>query len=82
VKPVRSLVSPALKVADRRCLKTILPLDPGRKGAPYTGLKPAGRSEGPVIPLAELAVEMESDSHHVYEAITAEGHAKHSDPLG
>ena len=27
------------------------------EGAPYTGLKPAGLSEGPVIPVAEKAIE-------------------------
>ena len=27
------------------------------EGAPYTGLKPAGLSEGPVIPIAEKAIE-------------------------
>jgi len=27
------------------------------EGAPYTGLKPAGSDEGPVIPVAEKAIE-------------------------
>lgn len=28
-----------------------------REGAPYTGLKPAGLGEGPVIPVAEMGIE-------------------------
>jgi tetratricopeptide (TPR) repeat protein len=28
------------------------------EGAPYTGLKPAGLSEGPIIPIAEKAIEI------------------------
>jgi hypothetical protein len=46
----------AREVADRLFFETVVRIHRGGEGAPYTGLKPAGLSVGPVIPLAERAV--------------------------
>lgn len=54
---VRGLSEAAGEVADRLFFETVVRLHRAGEGAPYTGLKPAGLSEGPVIPLAERAVE-------------------------
>ena len=45
------------EVADRYFFETVVRVHRAGEGAPYTGLKPAGLSEGPVIPLAERAIE-------------------------
>lgn len=45
------------EVADRYFFETVVRIHRTGEGAPYTGLKPAGLSEGPVIPLAERAIE-------------------------
>lgn len=57
VLPVRGLGPDARDVADRLFFETVVRVHRAGEGAPYTGLKPAGLSEGPVIPLAEHAVE-------------------------
>ena len=57
VMPVRALSSAAREVADRLFFETVVRIHRAGEGAPYTGLKPAGLSVGPVIPLAERAVE-------------------------
>jgi hypothetical protein len=57
VMPVRGLSSAAREVADRLFFETVVRIHRAGEGAPYTGLKPAGLSVGPVIPLAERAVE-------------------------
>jgi hypothetical protein len=50
--------SPAVSaVADRWFFENVVRLHRAGEGAPYTGLKPAGLSEGPVIPVAERALE-------------------------
>jgi Family of unknown function (DUF6448) len=56
VLPVRGLSDEARDVADRLFFETVVRVHRAGEGAPYTGLKPAGLSEGPVIPLAERAV--------------------------
>lgn len=43
--------------ADRWFFETVVRVHRAGEGAPYTGLKPAGLSEGPVIPVAERAIE-------------------------
>jgi hypothetical protein len=43
--------------ADRWFFETVVRLHRAGEGAPYTGLRPAGLSEGPVIPVAERALE-------------------------
>ena len=44
-------------VADMYFFETVVRVHRAGEGAPYTGLKPAGLSEGPVIPVAEKAIE-------------------------
>lgn len=47
----------AREIADLYFFETVVRIHRMGEGAPYTGLKPAGLSEGPVIPVAERAVE-------------------------
>ncbi len=57
---VRKGVPEAREVADRYFFETVVRVHRAGEGAPFTGLKPAGLSEGPVIPVAEEAIESES----------------------
>lgn len=45
------------EVADRHFFETVVRVHRAGEGAPYTGLKPAGLDVGPVIPVAERAIE-------------------------
>lgn len=45
------------EIADRYFFETVVRIHRVGEGAPFTGLKPAGLDVGPVIPLAEKAVE-------------------------
>src|SRR5512135_492590 len=47
----------AQEVADLYFFETVVRVHRAGEGAPYTGLKPAGLGEGPVIPVAERAIE-------------------------
>ena len=47
----------ALEVADLYFFETVVRIHRAGEGAPYTGLKPAGLDVGPVIPVAETAIE-------------------------
>jgi hypothetical protein len=47
----------AREVADLYFFETVVRIHRAGEGAPYTGLKPAGLDEGPVIPVAEKAIE-------------------------
>lgn len=47
----------AREVADLYFYETVVRLHRAGEGAPYTGLKPAGLDVGPVIPVAEKAIE-------------------------
>lgn len=47
----------AKEVADDWFFETAIRLHRAGEGAPYTGLKPAGLDEGPVVPRAEKAIE-------------------------
>ena len=47
----------AREVADRYFFETVVRVHRAGEGAPFTGLKPAGLDVGPVIPLAEGAIE-------------------------
>jgi hypothetical protein len=58
--PVRDLGPEARETADQLFFETVVRVHRAGEGAPYTGLKPAGLSVGPVIPLAERAVEEDS----------------------
>jgi hypothetical protein len=57
VLPLRDLDPAAREVADLLFFETVVRVHRAGEGAPYTGLKPAGLSVGPVIPMAERAVE-------------------------
>ncbi|MFZ5870534.1 MAG: DUF6448 family protein [Actinomycetota bacterium] len=57
VLPVRGLGPEAREVADRLFFETVVRVHRAGEGAPFTGLQPAGLDHGPVIPLAERAVE-------------------------
>lgn len=47
----------AQELADRYFFETLVRIHRAGEGAPYTGLKPAGRNLGPAIPAADKAVE-------------------------
>jgi hypothetical protein len=47
----------AKEVADRWFFETAVRVHRAGEGAPYTGLKPAGLDVGPVVPVAERALE-------------------------
>lgn len=47
----------AREVADLYFFETLVRIHRAGEGAPYTGLKPAELDEGPVIPIAEKAIE-------------------------
>lgn len=50
----------AQEVADRYFFETVVRIHRAGEGAPFTGLKPAGLSVGPVIPIAEKAIKANS----------------------
>ena len=50
----------AREVADRYFYETIVRLHRAGEGAPFTGLKPAGLDHGPVLPVAERAIQTAS----------------------
>jgi uncharacterized protein DUF6448 len=54
---VRNLSPEAKELADRYFFETLVRLHRAGEGAPYTGLKPAGRDLGPAIPAADRALE-------------------------
>ena len=47
----------AKEVADRHFFETVVRIHRAGEGAPFTGLKPAGLGHGPVVPVAEKAIE-------------------------
>jgi len=55
--PLHKQPNGAKEVADLYFFETVVRIHRAGEGAPYTGLKPAGLSEGPVIPVAEKAIE-------------------------
>jgi uncharacterized protein DUF6448 len=50
---VRKLSRDAEELADKYFFETLVRIHRAGEGAPYTGLKPAGRDLGPAIPLAD-----------------------------
>jgi hypothetical protein len=54
---VRQLSPEAQELADRYFFETLVRVHRAGEGAPYTGLKPAGRDLGPAIPAADQALE-------------------------
>jgi hypothetical protein len=57
---VRKLSAEAKELADRYFFETLVRIHRAGEGAPYTGLKPAGRDLGPAIPAADKAIEAAS----------------------
>jgi hypothetical protein len=55
--PLHRQADGAKEVADLYFFETVVRIHRAGEGAPYTGLKPAGLDVGPVIPLAERAIE-------------------------
>lgn len=53
---VRKLSAEAKELADMYFFETLVRIHRAGEGAPYTGLKPAGRDLGPAIPLADQAL--------------------------
>jgi hypothetical protein len=47
----------AREVADKHFFETVVRIHRAGEGAPFTGLKPAGLGHGPVVPVAEKAIE-------------------------
>jgi hypothetical protein len=60
VQPVRGAGGAAAEVADHLFFETVVRVHRAGEGAAYTGLKPSGLDVGPVIPLAEKAIETRS----------------------
>lgn len=56
---VRNAGGDAQTLADDWFFETAIRLHRAGEGAPYTGMKPAGLDEGPVVPKAEQAIETE-----------------------
>jgi hypothetical protein len=54
---VRKLGGEAKALADRHFFETLVRVHRAGEGAPYTGLKPAGRDLGPAIPAADRALQ-------------------------
>jgi hypothetical protein len=57
---VRTLNPQAKELADRFFFETVVRVHRAGEGAPFTGLKPAGRDLGPAIPTADKALEERS----------------------
>jgi NAD(P)-dependent dehydrogenase (short-subunit alcohol dehydrogenase family) len=57
VLPLHNQPNGAREIADTFFFETVVRLHRAGEGAPYTGLKPAGLDEGPIIPIAERAIE-------------------------
>jgi hypothetical protein len=57
VTRARALGGAARGVADRWFFETVVRVHRAGEGAPFTGLKPAGLDVGPIIPVAEKAIE-------------------------
>ena len=57
VVKARSQGPEARDVADRYFFETVVRVHRAGEGQPFTGLKPAGLDVGPVIPLAEAAID-------------------------
>lgn len=54
---VEPLAPDAKQLADEWFFENVVRIHRAGEGAPYTGLKPAGLGHGPVVPVAERAIE-------------------------
>jgi hypothetical protein len=75
VQPLQATGGEAAAVAQQWLFETAVRLHRAGEGAPYTGVKPAGMDVGPVIPLAEKALDT-GDVQPVYELLATELHAE------
>lgn len=66
---VRKLGKEAKELSEYWFFETVVRLHRAGEGAPYTGLKPAGLDEGPVVPRAEKALE-EGNAKEVIEFLS------------
>lgn len=66
---VRKLGKEAKELADYWFFETAVRVHREGEGEPYTGLKPAGLDEGPVVPRAEEAIE-KGDANEVIEFLS------------
>ena len=57
---VEPLAPEARRLADEWFFENVVRIHRAGEGAPYTGLKPAGLGHGPVVPVAERAIEIGS----------------------
>jgi hypothetical protein len=57
VRAIRQKAPEAQQLADTYFFETVVRLHRVSEGAPYSGLKPAGRDLGPAIPAADRALE-------------------------
>jgi len=57
---VRNISQEVQEMVDMYFFETLVRLHRAGEGEPYTGLKPAGRDLGPVIPAADLSIEKNS----------------------
>ncbi len=74
----RKLGKEAKEVADLWFFENVVRLHRAGEGAPYTGLKPAGLDERPVIPRVEKAIEKGNDAELIkFLAHTVEEHVHH-----
>jgi len=60
---VREMCEPAQEIADLYFFETVVRLHREGEGAEFTGIKPAGLDVGPVIPIAEEAIETGDADH-------------------
>ena len=70
-REVRALGEEARELADLHFFETLVRIHRAGEGAPYTGLKPAGTDQGPVIPLADRALA-DGDPAALLERLSAE----------
>lgn len=73
VLPLQSGDPAAADLTQRWFFETVVRLHRAGEHAPYTGLHPAGLDVGPVIPLAEKAIES-GDAAEVYQLLATELH--------
>lgn len=71
VLPLQTGGQTAADLAERWFFETVVRVHRAGEHAPYTGLKPAGLDVGPVIPLAEKAVES-GDLEEVYRLLATD----------
>lgn len=70
-REVRALGPAAREFADMYFFETVVRVHRLAEGAPYTGLKPAGRNLGPAIPAADRALETGSSDALLSLILTA-----------